>query len=93
MTTGTVFGIVSILVIRITKAGYGWKANEFLFTTILRHLAFIVYRVFLETTKVGKFFGPPDRCYSTFGMHKPGTQEISIKIFLAMKRGVKNTIT
>ena len=36
MTTDTVFSIVSILVVRITKVGYGWKANEFIFPTILR---------------------------------------------------------
>ena len=52
MTTDTVFSIVSIQVVRITKVGYGWKANEF----ILRYVMYITYRVFLKMTKVGAFF-------------------------------------
>ena len=56
MTTDTVFSIVSILVVSITKVGYGWKANEFLFPTILRHVMYITYRVFLKMTKVDAFF-------------------------------------
>ena len=56
MTTDTVFSIVSILVVRITKVGYGWKANEFIFPTILRYVMYITYRVFLKMTKVGAFF-------------------------------------
>ena len=39
--TDTVFSIVSILVVRITKVGYGWKANEFIFPTILRYVMYI----------------------------------------------------
>ena len=56
MTTDTVFIIVSILVVRITKVGYGWKANEFIFPTILRYVMYITYRVFLKMTKVDAFF-------------------------------------
>ena len=56
MTTDTVFSIVSILVVRITKVGYGWKANEFIFPTILRYVMYITYRVFLKMTKVDAFF-------------------------------------
>ena len=55
MTADTVFSIVSILVVRITKVGYGWKANEFIFPTILRYVMYITYRVFLKMTKVGAF--------------------------------------
>lgn len=40
-----VFGIMSIHVVRITKAGYRSKASEFLFAAILRHVAFTVYTI------------------------------------------------
>ena len=51
MTTDTVFGIVSILVVRTTKVGYGWKANESLFPSMLRYVTYITYWVFSRMTK------------------------------------------
>ena len=48
-TAGTVFGIVSKLVVRITKVWYGWKANEFVFEIRL------VLCVLQESQKLTRF--------------------------------------